>query len=451
MNLETSWRHFHLVGMGGSGMVALARVLHQAGYRVSGSDLRESAALNSLRKLGVETYVGHHREQLGSADVVVVSAAIPSTNIEVIAADRIGVPCISRGEMLQRVVSDKKTAAVSGTHGKTTTSGMIATVLEVTGQDPTYLIGSDLSLRGPGGRLGNGPLAVVEADEAYGSFLFLEPDVAVVTNVEADHLDHYGDIEHLTSAFAEFVGSSKRVVLCADHPIAAALAIQGVTTTYGFAPTADLCATDVSTDADSATFTLTYQGQSHRVVLSTGGRHNVQNALGAIAACLGLGLALGDVIQAIASFKGVSRRFEYKGSARGADVIDDYAHHPTEIEATIAAARTGPWERIIAVFQPHLYSRTKDLATDFGDALAGADLVVVTDVYGAREDPIPGVSGKMVVDALCDVAPGMRVAYLPKLDDASSYVASEMRSGDLILTLGAGDITFLSERLIRLV
>ena len=430
-------------------MVALARVLHQAGYVVSGSDSRESAALNSIRALGIDTYVGHRKEQVRTADAVVVSAAIPESNVELIEASELGIARIPRGEMLQRVVADKRTVAVSGTHGKTTTSGMVATIMDVCGLDPTYLIGSDLSLRGPGGKLGEGPFAVVEADEAYGSFLFLNPEVAVVTNVEADHLDHYGDMDSLVSAFRRFIEASDHVVLCADHPITAALAT-GDSSTYGFDESADLFADDVKTDAVGATFSLHHRGERYEVALSCGGRHNVQNALGAMAACVQIGLGIEEIVGAVASFKGVARRFEFKGSCRGADVVDDYAHHPTEVSATLAAARNGPWRRIVAVFQPHLFSRTRDLATDFGAALAGADLVIVTDVYGARENPIPGVTGKIVVDALCDFSPGKRVAYLPKLDDASLYISEQIREGDLVITLGAGDITSLSDHLTRL-
>ncbi|MCA1839169.1 MAG: UDP-N-acetylmuramate--L-alanine ligase [Actinomycetota bacterium] len=446
MDLDPAWRRFHFVGIGGAGMVALARVLSEAGFEVTGSDLRDSSTLNLLRLSGVKADIGHKASQVQGADVVIVSAAIPPDNAEVVAAHQAGSAVISRGEALQRVVANKRTAAVSGTHGKTTTSAMIATILEVTGQDPTYLLGADLSRRGPGGRLGGGELAVVEADEAYGSFLHLRPAVAVITNIEADHLDHYGGMEQLIAAFETFISHSENVIVCADHPLTAHIHDGAVS--YGFADDADVRGFDLVTDASTAAFGLEAQGEViERVELAIGGRHNAQNAIAALAACRLLGLDIHRAAEAIGRFTGASRRFEFRGKLDGADFVDDYAHHPTEIEATLTAARTGPWRRIVAVFQPHLYSRTRDLCDAFGLALAGADLVVVTDVYGAREAPLPGVTGKLIVEAVCDSAPGKRVVYQPRLADAASFVKGELRDGDLVLSLGAGDITSLPELL----
>lgn len=443
------------MGIGGAGMSAIARVLSAAGHEVTGSDLRDSAVLDALRGLGLRLHVGHHHAgNVRGADLVVASAAVPGDNPEVVAARAAGIPVVTRGEALARVVQGRRTIAVSGTHGKTTTSGMIATILATAGLDPTYLVGSDLVHGGPGGRLGCGDLAVVEADEAYGSFLWLRPEIALVTNVDADHLDFYGTMSALESAFAEFVSNATgTVVVCADDTGASALTqglpgAPGSRVTYGFSEGAGVRA-DPAPDAQGSRFTLVVDGRRDgEVTLAVAGRHNVLNALGAAAACLATGLSAADVAAGLAAFRGARRRFELRGQMGGADLVDDYAHHPAEIEATLEAARSGVWSRIVAVFQPHLYSRTRALHREFGEALAKADVVVVTDVYGAREEPLPGVTGKLVTDAVCDVAPSRRVAYLPGLDDAAAYVRSLVRPGDLVLSLGAGDVTTLHDRVL---
>jgi UDP-N-acetylmuramate--alanine ligase len=292
---------------------------------------------------------------------------------------------------------------------------------------------------------------VVEADEAYGSFLWLRPEIALVTNVDADHMDFYRTMGALESAFGEFVANaSGTVVVCADDPGASALgAGRASRVTYGFAESADVRAQDVAHDARGSRFTLVAGGRpAGEVTLSMAGRHNVLNAVGAAAASLAAGLSPEDVTAGLAAFRGARRRFEFRGRTGGADLVDDYAHHPTEIEATLEAARWGPWSRIVAVFQPHLYSRTQALRREFGEALASADVVVVTDVYAAREEPLPGVTGKLVTDAVCEFAPSKRVAYLPRLDDAALYVRSHIRPGDLVLSLGAGDVTTLHDRVL---
>lgn len=448
--LDASWRHFHLVGIGGAGMSAIARVLADAGLRVTGSDLSESSALRALRERGLSIEIGHREAHLEGADVVIFSAAIREDNPELEAARRRGIPVLSRGEALARVVEGHRTIAVTGTHGKSTTAAMAATILEAAGRDPTFLIGADLA-GGPGGRLGAGKIAVVEADEAYGSFLHLHPAVAVLTNVDEDHLDHYGTMDALEEAFARFLSqATETIVVCADHERARLIAERiGPATTYGFGEQAKVRAAGVATDASGSRFDLIVDGRhAGGVALHVAGWHNVQNALGAAAACLAAGVDVSSVAAGLARFVGARRRFEYRGSVFGVHLVDDYAHLPGEIEAILDAARHGPWSRILAVFQPHLYSRTRALAGDFGSALAQADVVVVTDVYAAREDPVPGVSGKLIVEAACEAAPGKRIAYLPHLDEAAAFVASEARSGDLVLTLGAGDITTLPDRLL---
>jgi len=452
----------HLVGIGGAGMSAIARVLREAGYEVSGSDQRESAVLTALRGLGVAVDIGHRPHRVEGAALVVASAAVPEGNVELAAARDAGIPVMSRGEALARLVEGTPTVAVAGTHGKTTTSGMVASIAQAGGLDPTWLLGADLAHQGAGGRLGGGGLAIVEADEAYGSFLWLRPEIAVVTNVEEDHLDHYGTMEELTGAFERFVASvSGTVVLCSDDPRASALraAVSGARVmTYGLGGGPGgaggepgegprVSARDVETGPAGSGFALTVDGQPvAKIRVRTAGRHNVQNALGAAAAGLALGLQPEVVAGGLAAFAGATRRFEYRGTLRGADLVDDYAHHPTEVAATLEAARWGPWRRVLAVFQPHLYSRTQAMWQAFGSALAQADVVVVTDVYGAREQPVPGVTGKLIVDAVCEARPACRVAYFPRLEEAAGYVRSVLRAGDLVLSMGAGDITTLPQR-----
>lgn len=450
LNLDPTWRRVHLVGMGGAGMSAIARVLTQAGLTVTGSDVRESAVLEGLRSLGIRADVGHRACQAEGADVLVITNALAAGNAEVEFAKANGIPILWRGEALAQIVNPLRTIAVSGTHGKTTTSGMVATVLAHAGLNPTYLLGSDLAGRGSGGHLGEGDVAVVEADEAYRSFLWLEPSISVVTNVDRDHVEHYDSWEALQEAFASFMSkSSEAVIVCADNPRAVQIAGSLPARTYGFAEEATVRAADLESGAGGSDFRLFVDGaDSGPVHLKVSGRHNVQNALGAAAACLSLGLDVPAVAAGLAAFGGVSRRFEYRGKFVGAHLVDDYAHHPAEIEATLSAARWGPWNRVIAVFQPHLYSRTQALWREFGTSLSAADVVVVTDVYGAREDPIPGVTGKLIVDAISEAAPGLQVEYAPRLDDAARYVRSIVRPDDLILTLGAGDITSLHDRLI---
>jgi UDP-N-acetylmuramate--alanine ligase len=449
MNLKTKWGRVHLVGMGGAGMSAIAHVLLEAGVAVTGSDLRESAALSALRDLGVRADVGHRADQAEGADLVIASAAVGPENPELELARARGIPIMPRGQALASIVEGLRTVAVSGTHGKTTTSGMVATVALHAGLDPTYLLGADMTGLGPGGRLGRGDVAIVEADEAYRSFLWLRPSVAVVTNIDRDHLEHYGTWEALNDAFRLFMSRTSGVrVVCADDEHAMAVAEPLEPVTYGFHPDAIVRAALVEANAEGSLFELMVRGQSVGLVkLGVAGRHNILNALGAAAACRELGIDMQPIVEGLGQFRGVSRRFEYRGRFGGAVLVDDYAHHPAEIEATLSAARFGPWKRVVAVFQPHLYSRTQALWREFGTALASADLIVVTDVYGAREQPVPGVTGKLIVDSICESVPGRPVAYLPRLNDAAHYLRDVVRPDDLVLSLGAGDITTLYDRL----
>jgi UDP-N-acetylmuramate--alanine ligase len=456
---DPAWRKVHMVGIGGVGMGPIARVLLAAGLEVTGSDLRESAATARLRELGIEVSIGHRPAHVEGRDVVVASAAVPQTNIELEAAGDKAIPVLYRGEALGKIFEGRRLIAITGAHGKTTTSGMVATILEVAGMDPTYVLGADIltigsgGAIGPGGHLGAGEFAVVEADEAFATFLWLRPEVSMVLNIDADHLDYYGSMESLGEAFGRFMAlASKSVIVCKDDQRAtsAAEAAGVLFTTYGFDPAAGLRVQDLITSVKTSSFTLIAGDETlGRVELQVGGRHNAQNAAAAAAACLAIGMSFEQVRAGLESFRGVSRRFEYRGMLHGAELVDDYAHHPTEIEATLAAARWGPWSRIVAVFQPALYTRTQSLWREFGRALSEADVVVVTDIYGSREQPIPGITGKLVAEAACEQAPYKKVAYLPHLDEAAAYIRTQARPGDLILSLGSGDVTTFADRVLR--
>lgn len=450
--LDAAFERVHLVGAGGAGMSAIAAVLSEAGYEVTGSDARDSSALGALRRRGMDVRVGHSPGNVGDATLVISSAAVPPDNAELAESRNRGLEVLGRGEALGRITAGFRTVAVTGTHGKSTTTAMVVSILEAAGLSPTYLIGADLA-GSPGGRMGTGDLAVVEADEAYGSFLHLKPEIAVITNVDSDHLDFYSTRENLLDAFKRFVaGVSGAVMAAADDE--AALVVTSAAArriTFGTGERADVRATGILSSASESRFSLEVGGNAAgEILLSVGGLHNVRNALGAAAAALEIGLPFQAIREGLEKYRGVGRRFEYRGALLGAWLVDDYAHHPTAISANLQAARGGPWRRIVVVFQPHLYSRTRDLAGEFGAALSGADMVVITDVYGAREEPLPGVTGKTIVDAVCQAAPGRRVAYMENLDDAARYVRSVMREGDLILSMGAGDVTTFHGRLAAL-
>jgi UDP-N-acetylmuramate--alanine ligase len=364
----------------------------------------------------------------------------------------LGVRLVTRGEALAALVERSRTMVVAGTHGKTTTTSMIVSILRSTGEDPTYLVGGGLNDVGTNARSGTSDLAVAESDESDGSFLLLRPHVAVVTNVEADHLDHWGSFDAVRDAFARFIGHvdpTGGVTVPATDPalVAAASATGARVVTFGLED-GDVRATEVDPAVGGARFFIELGGERAEVLLRVPGVHNVTNALGAAAACSLVGIGLQDIATGLGEFHGVERRFQIRGAARGVTVVDDYAHHPTEVRATLEAARPGPWERVVAVFQPHRYTRTAAMHREFGPAFAEADRVVVTDVYGAGEDPVPGVTGKLVADAVCEHLPGRPVAYLPHRAELLSYLQSSARVGDALFTLGAGDISTVGDELL---
>ena len=456
LNAPFAGRTLHFIGIGGAGMSGLALVSRQLGARVTGSDQADSAYCSRLREAGIEPVIGHDASNLPDDAEVVVSTAIPEDNHELAAARAAGAPVIHRGMLLGELSQLKRTIAVSGTHGKTTTASMVALALLETGREPAFVIGGELRVAGTNAAWGAGEWAVIEADESDRSFLALARDVAVVTNIELDHHATYAGLPELEEAFAEFALPAAVRVLGPGVELPG----DGELVTFGIGGGA-LRAHDVTLGRGSSSFRVRADGGEGggedrgdggavEVELSVPGEHNVLNALAALAALRAAGVSLEEAAPALAKFSGAGRRFESHGRTEtGAEVYDDYAHHPTEVRATLAGARTLEPRRLVACFQPHLYSRTQMLARDFGSALALADLVVVLDIYRSRERPedFPGVSGYLVAEAAADAAGGRPVWWLPSLDEAESELRGELEEGDLLLTIGAGDVDELARRL----
>jgi UDP-N-acetylmuramate--alanine ligase len=425
-------------------MSGIAAVLTRMGHRVSGSDLKDSPAMARLRLLGVDARVGHRAEHLPAAvDAVVCSSAIPPTNPEVAAALERGVPVLRRADALRALVATRRSVAVAGSHGKTTTSSMLALCLRAAGWHPSFLIGGDLHEVGSNAAYDDGEWLVVEADESDGTFLELAPDAAIVTNVAADHLDHYGTFDALVDAFARFLdGVAGPRVVGADDPVAARLAAsRPEVKTFGWS-SSDYRLDDYTGGREGSRFRL-HRGEEPLGVLELPipGRHNALNATAAAALALELGVGFDAVARALRGFGGVARRFQFRGDIGGVTLIDDYAHNPGKVAAVLRAAREGGWRHVVAVFQPHRYSRTATLWRDYADAFVDADQVVLTDIYGAEETPQPGVTGRLVLRAILDAHPATPVTYLPRRDDVIEHALGLARPGDVLVTLGAGDLT----------
>ena len=446
----------HFVGIGGAGMSGIARVLLARGTQVSGSDAKDSVAVASLRALGAEVHVGHDAQHVEGADVVVVSTAIRETNPELAAARAAGIPVQRRAEALAELLVGHRAVAVAGTHGKTSTTSMLTVAAQHCGVDPSFAIGGDLNEAGSNAHHGTGDLFVVEADESDGSFLVYRPHAAVVTNVEPDHLDHHGTEEAYRQVFRDFAATvTGFLVVCADDPGARDLASYArgsgpEVLTYGTAEDADLRMLDVTASGGVVAYQAVLRGRRlGTVTVPVPGEHMARNSAAALLTAVRLGLPEQQVVEGLAGYTGVRRRMELKGTAAGVRVYDDYAHHPTEVRAQLQAARgmTGGG-RLVAVFQPHMYSRTATFAEAFGEALALADEVVVMDVYGAREDPVPGVTGGIVAAAV--PLAGEHVLFEPSWTAVPAAVASRATAGDLVLTLGAGDVTQIGPEVLRL-
>ncbi len=438
-------------------MCGIAELLCDGGYRVSGSDLKDGPATKRLRSLGIEVSIGHAAANAQHADVVVYSSAVPPTNPEIRVAEERKIPVIPRAEMLAEVMRLKEGIAVGGSHGKTTTTSLIAHILDCAGLDPTAVIGGRVLGSGAdpsGARLGRGDLMVAEADESDGSFLRLTPVIAVITNVDPEHLDHYGSFEAVQDAFVRFgngVPFWGVAIVCVDHPGVQAILprLDRRVTGYGFSTQAALQATNIETESDGTRFGVRHKGEPlGEVRIRLIGKHNVANALAALAVAFELEISFATAAEALASFVGIERRFETKGVSRGVRVVDDYAHHPSELMATLSSARAAHAGRIVAVFQPHRYTRTRDCFEEFTTAFNDCDVLIVTEIYAAGEDKIPGAEGRLLAEAIR--AHGHRNAqFVADLDSIAKTLPSELRSGDLVLTLGAGSISSLGPLLLE--
>ena len=446
----------HFVGIGGIGMSGIAEVLLNSGYAVTGSDLQESAATQRLRALGAQIFVGHKEENLSlDPSVVVISTAVKYSNPEVLEARRRQIPVIPRAEMLAELMRMKYGIAVAGSHGKTTTTSMIAAVLSTAGLDPTMVIGGRVRMLGSNARIGQGEILVVEADESDGSFLLLSPTIAVITNIDREHMDFHQTMERLTESFLTFANRVPfygLAVLCLDNANVRALLpkLKKRFTTYGLSREADFWAQELTFKGTEVEFTAGYHSKElGKLKLHLPGRHSAMNALAAVAVAQELGLPFIQVSEAIDAFSGIDRRFEVKGEPNGTLVIDDYGHHPAEIRATVGAIRES-WKRpLTVVFQPHRYSRTRDLFDEFLTAFEGVDRLILTEIYPAGEDPLPGVTGEVLYQSLKRKG-HLEVELFPDKNRIATEIAPKLAPGDVVLTLGAGDIYKVAEALVEL-
>ncbi|MGE5573119.1 MAG: UDP-N-acetylmuramate--L-alanine ligase [Bacteroidota bacterium] len=448
----------HFVGIGGHGMSAMARVILEMGCPVSGSDVADSARAETLRAAGADVHIGHLARLVEGAACVVVSAAVPRENVEVAAAQRLGIPIRSRAEMLGDLMNPKRGIAISGTHGKTTASSMVATILLEGGLDPTCVLGDEVDAVPGGGRFGRSDIVVAEADEAYGSFLKLWPKIAVVTNIDDDHLDHYGSpaaIDEAFSAFLSHVPVDGLAVLCADNRRLMDIErnVKCRKVLYGLS-SGDIRCTDPVPEGRGHRFGIVHEGRHlGQLELGVPGRHNIANALASVAVGLEMGVPFEVMRRALAAFRGARRRQEVVGEVRGVTVVDDYGHHPTEIRVTLAALKESYGRRLLAVFQPQRFTRTRLLFDEFARSFSSADVVVITEIYhrGTGEDPIPGVSGEKLAEAVrAHEGPGgARVEFIGSLHEIVPWLLSEVRPGDLVVTMGAGDVDRVARELVK--
>ena len=455
--MEEGPQNVHFIGIGGSGMSGIATILLEQGYQVSGSDLMQGGATSRLENMGAKIFFGHDRANIGhDTDMVVISTAIKENNPELIAARERGIKVVKRGEMLAELMAVKKGIAVAGAHGKTTTSAMIALVLEKNGLNPTVVVGGDINELGGNAKLGRGEFLVAEADESDGSFLLLPPLIEVITNIEDDHLDYYGSREAIKDAFQEFIDKvppDGHVIICVDDANVRAMEIKQTerVITYGIGHPADYMARNIRSEGLGTLADIYYKGDKlGQLELNVPGLHNINNAMAAIAVGRLLGLQFGAIAKSLKNFRGVHRRFQILGDVNGIFVIDDYAHHPTEVKATLRAAQQTKANRVIGVFQPHRFTRTKFLFKEFGEAFSDADVIVINEIYAAGETPIEGISADLIVNAITD-REKRPVHYFRTAEEITDFLYEIAEPGDIILTLGAGNIwkvgTNLVERL----
>jgi UDP-N-acetylmuramate--alanine ligase len=439
----------HFIGIGGSGMSGIARILIGMGHVVTGSDLRDSSNVAALRELGAKIYIGHDQSHLGNPDTVVVTSALWPTNPEYLLAKERGIPVIHRSQALAKLASSKRLIAVAGAHGKTTSTGMVITALMSMGQDPSFVNGGVINSVGQSSSSGTGELFVIEADESDGSFLLYDTAISLITNVDPDHLDHYGSIEAFHKVFADFANKSKELVVISSDDQGAKEVAKLITKpmiTFGEAKDATVRVQNIKEDA-RVSFELVYKEEKSSAKLILAGRHNALNAAGAVATLVSLGFDFQASVIEVAKFEGTERRFELHGQERGVSVYDDFAHHPTEVQAALNGARAVVGSgKLITVFQPHLYSRTRLFAKEFAQVLAESDEVVLLDIYAAREDPEPGVTGELILNNFSDQS---KIHYAPNWEEASAKAASLADSGDFIVTMGCGDVYRMVPQLLQ--
>ena len=451
-------QHIHFVGIGGIGMSGIAEVLVNLGFRVSGSDAKKSAVTDRLQEMGVDFAEGHSEDNVGDAQVVVRSTAVRDDNAEVVEAYRRSIPVIPRAEMLAELMRLKPhSVAVAGSHGKTTTTSMVATVLGHAGLDPTIVVGGVVGAFGSNAHLGTSDLMVVEADESDRSFLMLTPTIAVVTNIDREHMDYYHDMEDVRTCFTNFVNKVPFYgvsVLCLDDPNVQAIIphVERRRMTYGLSAQADISAHGIRYDQDFGSAFTVWRGANPvgDITLHVPGLHNIYNALAAIAVGFELDVAFEQMVEALGGFTGAGRRFQHKGEVGQVLVIDDYGHHPTEVKATLAAAKIGSnGRRIVVLFQPHRYSRTQDLMEEFARSFNNADSLFITDIYAASEEPIEGITAETLTEAIKRFG-HKDVQYIGSLDNAATTIRDMVQPGDLVLTLGAGTVSRVSDQLLSL-
>ena len=439
----------HFIGIGGSGMSGIARILIGMGHVVTGSDLRDSSNVAALRELGAKIYIGHDQSYLGNPDTVVVTSALWPTNPEYLLAKERGIPVIHRSQALAKLASSKRLIAVAGAHGKTTSTGMVITALMSMEQDPSFVNGGVINSVGQSSSSGTGELFVIEADESDGSFLLYDTAISLITNVDPDHLDHYGSIEAFHKVFADFANKSKELVVISSDDQGAKEVAKLITKpmiTFGEAKEATVRVQNIKEDAQ-VSFELVYKEEKSSAKLILAGRHNALNAAGAVATLVSLGFDFQASVIEVAKFEGTERRFELHGQERGVSVYDDFAHHPTEVQAALNGARAVVGSgKLITVFQPHLYSRTRLFAKEFAQVLAESDEVVLLDIYAAREDPEPGVTGELILNNFSDQS---KIHYAPNWEEASAKAASLADSGDFIVTMGCGDVYRMVPQLLQ--
>lgn len=448
-------QRIHFIGIGGSGMSAIAKVLLEMGYAVSGSDAQKSAVTSRLEQAGAKVHIGHNYENISGTQAVVVSTAIPETNPEIKAARDKEIAVYHRADVLAFLMRKRQGIAVAGAHGKTTTTSMIALMLEKSGTDPTIIIGGELESIGGSAKFGHGPYLVAEADESDGSFLKLAPHIAVVTNIENDHMDYYKTMDNILRTFDEFLHKlqpgSGLAVLCFDniHVRNIATKLETRYVSYALEQAADYTARNIKSDGPVTIFDVYYREEllgTARICVP--GVHNVANALAAVAVGVEAGLSFSQIVEGLSQFQGAKRRFQSKGRVNGVWVVDDYAHHPTEITTTLLGARQTDPKRLICIFQPHRYTRTQFLSKEFGRAFTAADILILTDIYSAGEQPIPGITGETLKIEV-ERQTNQRVTYIPERDKIARYLAEIVEPGDLVMTMGAGNIYQTGEELVE--